>query len=376
MRRGGAFIATGADTCVYRPVVACVQGTQSPAQYPAGDYVSRVVADWTPDGDEVEAQIEVKETIDRLQAKYPDVAITKHFNLAVATCTPDFKPEDLVNAAGKPCKNDAQRNETPGPDERRVNLITPAQGLDVVRKGALTHPLPETRREIQKLLHAVAYLNDAYIVHADAHFGNLAWMGDHIVMHDWGRTISDPDLLRELIEEYGLNTETGRRQFQQVAQFTTPCDLLGVCNINMQNFSDVQRFMKFYDVASIAGSMAKFNIIDTGTLEKFKQNIANLFQARKTHPLNEMRPQIEKYIDEMFVPSSTLLGGRAQMKTRMSKKFDKCVKSVRKTVRARKGSNKESAAIGICTKSVLQTRGRTMKRYRKGHLQTQKLRSA
>lgn len=134
--------------------------------------------------------------------------------------------------------------------------------------------------------------------------------------------------------------------------------------------------MKFYDVASIAGSMAKFNIIDKGTLETFKQNITNLFQASKTYPLKEMRPQIEKYIDEMFVPSSTLLGGRSQMKTRMSKKFDKCVKSVRKTVRARKGSNKESAAIGICTKSVLQTRGRTMKRYRKGHLQTQKLRSA
>ena len=61
------------------------------------------------------------------------------------------------------------------------------------------------------------------------------------------------------------------------------------------------------------------------------------------------------------------------MKTRISSKFDKCVKSVRKTVKARKGSNKESAAIGICTKSVLQTRGRTMKRYRKGRLTTQKL---
>jgi hypothetical protein len=46
------------------------------------------------------------------------------------------------------------------------------------------------------------------------------------------------------------------------------------------------------------------------------------------------------------------------------------VKSVRKTVKAR---NKESAAIGICTKSVLHTRGRTMKRYRKGRLTTQKL---
>jgi hypothetical protein len=58
----------------------------------------------------------------------------------------------------------------------------------------------------------------------------------------------------------------------------------------------------------------------------------------------------------------------------VSSKFDRCVKSVRKTVKARKGSNKESAAIGICTKSVLQTRGRTLKRYRKGRLTTQKLR--
>jgi hypothetical protein len=57
----------------------------------------------------------------------------------------------------------------------------------------------------------------------------------------------------------------------------------------------------------------------------------------------------------------------------VSSKFDRCVKSVQKTVKARKGSNKESAAIGICTKSVLQTRGRTLKRYRKGRLTTQKL---
>lgn len=58
---------------------------------------------------------------------------------------------------------------------------------------------------------------------------------------------------------------------------------------------------------------------------------------------------------------------------KVSRKFDRCVKSVRKTVKARKGSNKESAAIAICTKSVLQTRGRTIKSYRKGKLRTQKL---
>jgi 5'-deoxynucleotidase YfbR-like HD superfamily hydrolase len=58
-----------------------------------------------------------------------------------------------------------------------------------------------------------------------------------------------------------------------------------------------------------------------------------------------------------------------------SAKFGACVKAVRKTVKARKGSNPESAAIAICTKSMLFPRGRTIKRYRKGRLLTQKRRA-
>lgn len=64
-------------------------------------------------------------------------------------------------------------------------------------------------------------------------------------------------------------------------------------------------------------------------------------------------------------------GGRRKSR-KLSNKFSRCVKSVRKTVRARKGSTQESAAIAICTKSVLQTRGKTLKRYQKGRLVTQK----
>jgi hypothetical protein len=59
-------------------------------------------------------------------------------------------------------------------------------------------------------------------------------------------------------------------------------------------------------------------------------------------------------------------------KSRISKTFDRCIKSVRKTVKPRKNSSKESAAIGICTTSVLYPRGRTIKRYRKGRLITQR----
>ena len=67
-------------------------------------------------------------------------------------------------------------------------------------------------------------------------------------------------------------------------------------------------------------------------------------------------------------------GQPAGRRKTLRKAFDRCVKSVRKTVKARKGSTKESAAIAICTKSVLQTRGRTLKRYTKGRLTTQRKR--
>jgi hypothetical protein len=56
----------------------------------------------------------------------------------------------------------------------------------------------------------------------------------------------------------------------------------------------------------------------------------------------------------------------------LSKKFCRCIKQVRSSI---KGS-KESAAIAICVKSVLQTRGRTLKKFscgKKGFLQTQNI---
>lgn len=62
-------------------------------------------------------------------------------------------------------------------------------------------------------------------------------------------------------------------------------------------------------------------------------------------------------------------------------KFCSCIKKVRKTIRLRPGQTKtkkakESAAIGTCVKAVLQTRGRTLKKFsceKKPMLQTQNL---
>lgn len=68
-------------------------------------------------------------------------------------------------------------------------------------------------------------------------------------------------------------------------------------------------------------------------------------------------------------------------RTSLSKRFCKCIKKVKRTVRVRPGlsPNKESAAIAICTKSMLYPRRRTIKRVtcygRKPRLVTQKRRA-
>uniref|UniRef100_A0A6C0M220 Uncharacterized protein n=1 Tax=viral metagenome TaxID=1070528 RepID=A0A6C0M220_9ZZZZ len=56
-------------------------------------------------------------------------------------------------------------------------------------------------------------------------------------------------------------------------------------------------------------------------------------------------------------------GGRRLSQTR---RFCKCIKDVRKTVKARRGSTKEKGAIAICVKGVLQKKGRTLKKFKCG----------
>ena len=61
------------------------------------------------------------------------------------------------------------------------------------------------------------------------------------------------------------------------------------------------------------------------------------------------------------------------MKESQTKRFCRCIKKVRKTIKARKGSSKESGAIGVCVKSVLQRKlaptGRTLFKF---HCKTRK----
>ena len=53
-----------------------------------------------------------------------------------------------------------------------------------------------------------------------------------------------------------------------------------------------------------------------------------------------------------------------QTRMKQAQKLCRCIKGVRKTVKARGTKGKEQAAIAICVKSVLQSRGRTLKKFK------------
>lgn len=71
----------------------------------------------------------------------------------------------------------------------------------------------------------------------------------------------------------------------------------------------------------------------------------------------------------------------ATRKNNLAAEFCRCIKKVRKTIKLRPGvkktdASREAAAIGVCVKAVLQTKGKTLKRFRCGKkpsLTTQKL---
>jgi hypothetical protein len=90
------------------------------------------------------------------------------------------------------------------------------------------------------------------------------------------------------------------------------------------------------------------------------------FDSLTTDEMN----RVSRIFENAFMNRPAGTGGKR--KKGQTAKFNRCVKSVQKTVKARKGSTKESAAIGICVKTVLHKRGRTLKRYSKKRLVTQK----
>ena len=331
--KGAAYLASGADTCVYYPQVKCVPGTQVPESIPAGDYVSRVTDKNGYAKNELANQLRVKDAIRNIQEKH-GVDVSSSFNLSVATCTPEFTEEDLV---GGPCRADTNKITTPGVKEDKINFITPRQGQDFYAH----HPPGATAEQLRTLYHAVVYLNEQGIVHGDIHDANVSWMGDHLVLHDWGRMFDGLEGMKTAIATQHIELDYLQQLFDKSI-------------IVLDEGADdatLLRFIQFYDIVCMAYNLE----LDNMNTDGFIGWLNELWEAKLSG--DKLTKKLHVAVNGLFRPKR---GGKRSQTDR----FCKCIKSVRKTVKARKGSTAEGAAIAICTKSVLQRKRRTLRKVR------------
>lgn len=85
------------------------------------------------------------------------------------------------------------------------------------------------------------------------------------------------------------------------------------------------------------------------------------YDETSVKPQTQGSPKQRELLNQLKGLAKELDGQQAgRRKTKkLRRKFDKCVKAVRKTVKARKGSTKKQAAYAICTASILKGRVRT-----------------
>jgi tRNA A-37 threonylcarbamoyl transferase component Bud32 len=183
----------------------------------------------------------VRDAIQHIKEKY-GMDVSSSFNLAAVVCTPRFKESDLV---GGPCEADENNTTAPGKQKDKLNFITPKQDEDF--SGSTEARNPIMVEKLRRLFRDVVFLNNEGIVHGDIHDENVSWMGDHLVLHDWGRTYHGVRGMRKAIKERYFD----RTHLQEV---------FDKCTIVLEEKPDDEtllRYMMFFDIVNMTYELLK-----------------------------------------------------------------------------------------------------------------------
>lgn len=103
------------------------------------------------------------------------------------------------------------------------------------------------------------------------------------------------------------------------------------------------------------------------TIKELKEVLRTIY-SRRVHGTtgDEMVSEFEITSIPGFSNFVSLARSGGMRRKSQTARFCSCIKSVRKTLKARKGSTKEQGAIAVCVKSVLHTKGKTIKKFKCG----------
>jgi len=401
MRKGGAFLASGANTCVYDPPLECLDGTtiDDPSKY-----VSRVVYG----NEDLEAQKMVKGFVDEVEAEYPG-KIRNRFNFFEKSCSNfEVKESDVSSNKGKKCSIDDFNISKPEKITHLTNIITPKQEEDVFSKGQISRPKNVVVPELYELMRVLARIEGRF-VHMDLHFGNIAWKGDKLVIHDFG--IAEPrEKFKERFRDFIKNRTNDKFKYAlNYVQWKTGV-VIGYSAATIIGVNQaVEDLSRVFDILSIITGMHQYKLITDDVFDNITDNILNMlindftteqlikeinrsekevlgnapddynpgtisppraFDTAKNYEESPEVPQGKQNttaeIDEIIKKAIKVSGGAKG--TRPANKLCRCIKHVRET------GKDESSAIAICVRSVIPA-GRTLKKFtckRKAKLSTQK----
>ena len=271
MSRGGEYKTQGADTCVYIPHVACsTKGTAIRAADRGTEFVSRIV----PNKYEVTVQKAVVKALDANAIK--GVGLSNFFNLADSACAPKFKPEDKKERC---TVDDLQDNQG------LINLVTPVQG-DTLFRSILAKSKPDAliKSSLKGLMLAMVQLNAEKVTHSDSHFNNLGWMGDQLVIFDWGRGTVGLEPFKAWVRRYLSWNKAKQEEWKRLSQHTLQFSLLDLYPAQLTVMSSKGLFtaiMSVWDTLGLLGPARAAGVVSEEKAKAFADEIFKSIKEKK-----------------------------------------------------------------------------------------------
>jgi len=287
--RGGEYKAQGADTCVYIPHVECaskkVKTIRSSA--PGTEFVSRIIQNEY----EVTVQKAVVKALDAIAVK--GVGISNFFNLADSACTPKFKPEDKRERCTVP--------ELQGEQKGLTNLVTPKQG-DTLHRTIYAKSKPDAliKTSLKGLMLAMVRMNAEKVTHSDSHFNNLGWIGDQLVIFDWGRGTVGSKSFKMWVMSYLSWDSAKQKEWKTFSQHTIQFALLDTFAEKLKGKKSTalyETIASAWDTLGLLGPARAAGIVSE---EKGKAFAVEIFKSIREKPDEPLTNRLMVMIPTLF----------------------------------------------------------------------------